>query len=239
MQLFDMHSHILPEFDDGAKSVEESLTLIESLKRQGVTNICLTPHFYTNEKSVEDFTAERNYAFEKFKPHLPKDINFVLGTEVYITKYLFSNDDLSDITYGNSNYILTEFAYSSGFSEKTIDKILELIEGYGLIPVLPHVERYPALVDDPELLSQLKSMGVIIQTNISNYAKKSSMLRRRKLLKLINLGLIDILGSDTHSMTHNNPEVFSQAVNCITEKCGKETIEKMMKNAEKIFNSAL
>ena len=45
MQLYDMHSHILPAFDDGAKTVEDSLALIDCLKRQGVRNICLTPHF--------------------------------------------------------------------------------------------------------------------------------------------------------------------------------------------------
>ena len=50
MQLFDMHSHILPGIDDGAKTVEDSLELLSCLKNQGVTNICLTPHFYTNEQ---------------------------------------------------------------------------------------------------------------------------------------------------------------------------------------------
>ena len=54
MQLFDMHSHILPGIDDGAKTVEDSLELLSCLKNQGVTNVCLTPHFYTNEISLED-----------------------------------------------------------------------------------------------------------------------------------------------------------------------------------------
>ena len=48
MELFDMHSHILPDFDDGAKDVDESLLLINELRKQGVRNICLTPHLYTN-----------------------------------------------------------------------------------------------------------------------------------------------------------------------------------------------
>ena len=64
MQFYDMHSHILPEFDDGAKSVQEALDLISVLKKQGVNNICLTPHFYTHEMSLEDFVKSRNEAFE-------------------------------------------------------------------------------------------------------------------------------------------------------------------------------
>ena len=54
MQLYDMHSHILPGIDDGAPSVEKSLVILNELKKQGVTNVCLTPHFYTNEISAED-----------------------------------------------------------------------------------------------------------------------------------------------------------------------------------------
>lgn len=239
MQFYDMHSHILPEFDDGAKSVDEALGLLDCLKKQNVTNVCLTPHFYTNEMSVEDFVTNRREAFEKFRPYLPKDMNIVLGTEVYVTKYLFGNDDLSGITYGNSNYILTEYAYNSHFSENTMDFFHKLIQNHGLIPVMPHVERYETLMDNPEIILELKDMGVVIQTNISNYAKKAPIFKKRKLLKLINEGLIDIIGSDAHSMTHNTPEVYSQAIDCISAKCGTNTVERMMQNAEKIFNSAL
>ncbi len=239
MQLYDMHSHILPEFDDGAKSVDASLMLINSLKKQGIKNICLTPHFYTNQLSYSDFVAERKEAFEKFKPFIPEDINIVLGTEVYVTHYIFNNPDLSQITYGNSRYILTEFAYDSSFEGNSMDCILRFMENYGLIPVIPHVERYSALLDNPSIISELKDMGVIIQTNISNYTKKAPTFRRRKMLKMINKGYIDILGSDAHSLNHNTPEVFSEAMECISSKCGVNVLEEMMQKSAVIFNSAL
>ena len=239
MQLYDMHSHILPEFDDGAKSIDESLTLLNCLKNQNVTNICLTPHFYTNEMSVSDFVKSRQEAYEKFLPHKPEGINLVLGTEVYVTKYLFTNDDLSGITYGKSKYILTEYAYSSSFADHTLEKFYKLMDNYSLIPVLTHVERYENLIHEPEIIRELKDMGVIIQTNISNYADKAAFFRKRKLLKFINEGLIDIIGSDTHSMTHNTPEVFTQALKCISNKCGEQKVEQMMNTAANIFNSAV
>lgn len=239
MQLYDMHSHILPEFDDGAKSVEESLTLINVLKKQGVNNICLTPHFYTHEMSVEDFVQIRREAFEKFKPYIPEDVNIVLGTEVYVTRYLFNNDDLSALTYGSSRYILTEFGYDSRFSENTMNRFYTFINSYNLIPVIPHVERYQTLMDDPSIISELQDMGVVIQTNISNYAKKSPMFKRRKLLKMISEGLIDIIGSDAHSLRHNTPEVYAEAISCIEAKCGRQVVVQMMDNAKEIFENAL
>lgn len=239
MQYFDMHSHILPSFDDGARSVDDSLELLDCLKKQDVSNICFTPHFYTNEMSVEDFIEKRRIAYENFLPYKPVNMNIVLGVEVYVTKFLFGSDDLSGLTYGKSRYILTEFSYSSSFSNRTLQQLNMLMENHRLIPVLPHVERYDTLINDTEALQELRDMGVVIQTNIGNYTKKSSIFKRRKLLKLIGEGMIDILGSDAHSLAHNTPEVYTQAVGMIADKCGQRTVRKMMQNAEKIFTAAL
>lgn len=239
MQFYDMHTHILPEFDDGAKSVDEGLELINCLKNQGVTNICLTPHFYSNEMSAKDFAEERNAAFNSFLLHIPNDVSVVLGAEVFVTGYLFMNDDLSELTYGKSSYILTEFSYSSSFSEKTLNKLVRLIENHRLTPVLTHVERYKTLMSDISVLQELRDMGVIIQTNTVSCTEKAPFFKRRKLLKLISDGMIDILGTDTHSFVHNTPESYSQAVDLITEKCGSRAVRRMMQNAEKIFSSAI
>lgn len=239
MRFFDMHSHILPDFDDGAKNIEDALQLIDSLKNQNITNICLTPHFYTDEISVEEFVEKRNEAFEKFKSHIPKDIKVVLGAEVYVTKYLFGNDDLSKITYGNSKYILTEYGYSDKFGNSTMEYFYRLHDNFGLIPVIPHIERYSALIDNPSRIAELREMGVVIQTNISSYIKKSHMLKRKKLIKLINEGMIDIIGSDAHSFEYNSPKFYSQAIEYITSKCGEHTVAKMMSNAEHIFEASL
>ena len=234
-----MHSHILPAFDDGAKTVDDSLELIGHLRKQGVKNICLTPHFYTNELSYDDYLVEREEAFRAFAPHIPKDIRIVLGCEVYVTDYMFNNSDLSGITYGKSPYILTEFPYGSRFSEKTMRRFYQLTQNYKLIPVMPHVERYDYLMSHPDMIAQIKDIGVVIQTNIGNYTRQSPFFHKRKLLKLIDRGLIDILGSDTHSMDHNRPDVFAEAMNTISQKCGEKAVVRMMDNAAKIFNSAL
>ncbi len=238
MQLYDMHSHILPDFDDGAQTIEDSLSLLGCLEKQGVTNVCFTPHFYTNEMSLDDFISRRAEAFENFIPHKPSGVNIVLGAEVYVTRYLFNNADLSGLTYGNSKYILTEFAYNATFSKTTLEYINMIIGTYGLIPVLPHVERYHMLIDNPEMIYELRNIGVVIQSNISNYTSKASMMKRRRMIKLVKAGLIDILGTDAHSFEHNGPEYYSQALKYISDKCGETALKKMMGKAEIIFNSA-
>lgn len=238
MQLYDMHSHILPDFDDGAKDVDSALKLIDCLKKQGITNICLTPHYYTNELSLADYIKDRNEHFEAFRPHIPADVNVVLGSEVYITHYLFNNDDFSGVTYGKSRYILTEYAYNSNFSEKTMQRFYMMMNNQRLIPVIPHVERYSYLMDNPGFVRELQNMGVIIQTNISNYTSKASFFRKRKLLKMISKGFIDIIGSDAHSFTHNSPELYSEALTVIADKCGNRKVDEMMEIAGDIFDAA-
>ena len=238
MDLYDMHSHILPDFDDGAKNVKESLTLINKLRKQGVKNICLTPHFYTNELSYDDYLEQRNRAFEKFLPYIPEDINIVLGCEVYVTDFLFNNEDLSGITYGKSRYILTEFPYNTHFSERTKQRLYMLIQNHGMRPVIPHVERYKFLMDHPDAIAQLKDLGIVIQTNVSNFAKDGSFFRKQKLLRFIKRGLIDIIGTDTHSMTHNPPTDYREAMQTITQKCGSREMKRMMDTAAHIFERA-
>ena len=114
-----------------------------------------------------------------------------------------------------------------------------LMSEQGLIPVIPHVERYSFLVDNPDVIEDLKRLGVVIQTNISNYTKKAPMMKRRRMLKLLSAGLIDIIGTDAHSFNHNTPELYSDAIECIAKKCGRQAVDRLMKNSEKIFNAAI
>ena len=95
----------------------------------------------------------------------------------------FNNENIKGINYGNSNYILTEFPYNATFSDNSYEMLDRLMSEQGLIPVIPHVERYSFLVDNPDVIEDLKRLGVVIQTNISNYTKKAPMMKRRRMLK--------------------------------------------------------
>lgn len=235
MNFYDMHSHILPAVDDGSKSVDMSLRLINLHLKQGVNNICLTPHYYSNEESIQDFLERRNKSFELLKPNLPENVNVCLGSEVFVTNYMFNNNDFSMLCYGNSKYMLTEFAYQASFSGKSMDMLVKLKENYGIIPVIPHIERYEKLFINEHKLEELTQMGVIIQTNAYSF---NSFLKKRYLCKLINNGLIHILGTDAHSMSKGNPTAYKEACNIIIEKCGRARLNKMQAISEDIFNKS-
>lgn len=233
MNYYDMHSHILPEIDDGSDSVELSLQIIEEFRQQNVKNICLTPHYYSNEESIEDFLKKRQDSVDKLIPVLPNDIQVCVGAEVYITRYLFNNKDLSGLCYGNSRYILCEFGFGSRFGDHTMEHFYRLQNNYGLTPVLTHIERYYNLMKNRKLVENLIEEGVIIQTNVSALCNSKY---KRRLMKYFKYGYIDVLGTDCHSMTRGNPTDYTTAVELLKKKFGQECIDDINQTAQMIFN---
>jgi len=229
---YDLHTHILPAVDDGAKNAEESLLLINALRKQGVLNVCLTPHFYTHKESMEDFLERRNAAYRELLPLLPDDMNFKLGAEVYVTKYIFSEErDITALCIEGTPYMITEFSYDSAFSGETM-RLLTQLRNLGIVPVLPHVERYPNLLKSKSLLEELIYMGVIIQSNTVSYTES---LKKRKLANLIKSGHIHVLSTDVHNMNRNSPESISEALEFIKKKCLASSVDKLNSNAKDVF----
>lgn len=232
MEFYDLHSHILPEMDDGSRSVEMSLEIIDRLRAQNVKNICFTPHYYTHEESMKTFLERREESFAMLRPHLPDDIKVCLGAEVYVTDYLFNNDEIKPVCYSGGNYILVEFAFGATFTGKTIDQLNRLRNNYGLRPVLTHIERYEHLMADEGLVEDLVDDGVIIQTNVGAFKGFS---RKRRLLRYIKHGLIDVVGTDCHSLNRGNPDEYIGTIELIREKCGEEYVRHIVETSKKIF----
>ena len=87
---FDIHSHILPGIDDGAKDITESAELINFMKKEGITEVIATPHFYPNEMSLGDFLEHRNNAYETLCSNLDGDIpRIYIGCEILYFKSIY------------------------------------------------------------------------------------------------------------------------------------------------------
>ena len=143
--LVDVHSHILPGIDDGSPDVETSLKMIEALQSQGARAIVLTPHYYSDSISYEDFVARRDNALHLLEKSLPPGSpKLIPAAEVYITKYLLNNSNLDALKIGNTDYALIEHPFSCDFSQEIYDRLLSLNYDYGIKPILAHIERYPA-----------------------------------------------------------------------------------------------
>lgn len=196
MQLIDLHCHILPGIDDGAKNVDVSMQLLQQEANSGVVGVCFTPHFYYERMSIEEFLANRHQAFSLLKGPIKESrfkMAFKTGAEVYFTPALPSLD-LKKLAFYGTNYLLIELPTT--FHPSGIEDLLYEIQQQGFIPILAHVERYPYVCENPTLLYDWFSGGALAQINTSGLIRKG---HTAKLLeKLINWNLVHLLSTDAH-----------------------------------------
>lgn len=231
--LVELHCHILPGIDDGSQDIETSLKMIARLQEQGAKKIVLTPHYYSDTISLEDFLRRRDASFNALMRELPAGSpTLIPAAEVYISEYLFHNDNIDELKIGNSNYILIEHSFSSSFSEGAYDRLMNLYCDYGVRPVLAHIERYRALMEDVYKLEDYIDMGCLTQVNVSSFVDAPKKVRK-KLFNLLDTGHIHLLGSDCHNLDSRPPE-YEEGVNEIIAKSGNEAIDVLMHNANQL-----
>ena len=225
-----MHCHILPGVDDGSQDVETSLKMIERLEAQGAKKIVLTPHYYSNEISLDDFLKMRDKAFKRLCEAYGGEIELIPAAEVYISDYLFNNDSLDRLCIGNSRYVLIEHPFSASFGSSDYDRLMNLYCDYKIRPVLAHIERYRALMESKYLLDDYIEMGCLTQVNISTFSDAPRSVRKR-VLKLLDEGKIHFIGSDSHNLDSRPPDYEAGAKMIIT-KCGEDALKTLVKNAD-------
>lgn len=195
----DIHSHILPGVDDGARTLDESISLLHSLEDAGVTDLVLTPHYIEDSKYVCNVEKKELLLKVLLKEVEKENINIklYLGNEIYFEDNLLELLDKKEIsTINNSRYLLIELPILN-MPRETKNVFSELIySGYKVI--LAHPERYVYVIDNIKLLDDLVRMGVILQGDYMSLFGKYGRGAMKTLKKLIKSNYISLLASDTH-----------------------------------------
>lgn len=237
MTRIDFHSHILPNLDDGARNVSESLSLLRMLKNDGVDTVVATPHLYLHRESVSSFFKNREEsAWElmlAIEAEKERGVDFpypkvIVGAEVYFTQGLESLP-LRDLCIAGTDYLLLELPYAP-FTTAFLRSFVNFINFCDVNIVLAHIERYFDF-SEPEMVAQVLGHGLISQVNCDSVI---SVRTRRVTLKLIESGDIQLLGTDLHCLRMRPPR-FAEAENIIRRKLSDETFENMMNTAERIL----
>lgn len=191
----------------------------------------LTPHYYSDAISYQDFVAKRDNAFKILSEALSADDpTLILGAEVYMSSYLFNYENLDKLCIGNTRYALIEHSFSNDFSRKTFDNLMNLNYDYNITPILAHIERYGALMEDEALLDNYIAAGCLTQVNISSFASSHRSVRK-KLLKYLERGKIDFIGSDCHNLDSRAPD-YESGIKMIEKKLGHSAVEQLINNAQ-------
>lgn len=221
--MIDWHSHILPEMDDGSKSVEQSLQMLRMLSEQGVSRVIATPHFYANNESVQNFLIRRKESYEKLSPHLFEGApEIVLGAEVAYYSGISRLPDLTKLCAEGGKCLLLEMPMSR-WTEYTVKEIEELARHGEINLVIAHIDRYQHF-QSYATWERLCDSGCIIQANASALLSFST---RRRMIRLMRNQSVHCIGSDCHNVTTRAPQI-GRAYEIMEKKLGKRFIEKIM-----------
>lgn len=231
----DFHSHLLPGIDDGAKDINISKGIISKELHDNVNVIVATPHYYCEQKSVNDFIADRNNAYSKIvNEYNLMDIKIpkiILAAEVYYSHFLNNVSNIHDLCIEGTDYLLLELPYRE-ITSSTVNSILNFADNNNISLVIAHIERYLQFTSYKSIVSLLSS-GVLGQINCGSVIERSS---RKKVFKFIKDGYVHVIGSDVHNIT-SRPAYMAESLEILSQKFSPAFTTSLMNNALRILNN--
>ncbi len=235
MGFIDIHSHILPNMDDGSHSDEESLEMLRIAYEEGTDLIYATPH---NMPGKGRPSPEKVYAAVDRLQGLADDagipIQILPGTEYYFREEvmdIFEQDRA--IPFGDSPYVLVEFEPMA--DRNYIRNCLRDIRGTNYTPVLAHIERYLKAMESMEFVAGLQKLGVLIQINAASVTGDNGWKAKQDTKKLLKEHLVDFIGTDAHNNGKRAPRI-AKCADILYKKYGSEYADELLfGNAEYYF----
>lgn len=196
--MIDFHTHIIPNIDEGSRSIEETFNLIKEAKEAGFEGIVLTSHYIENYYETD--VPERDMWVKAISDNLKQkgiETDLYLGNEIYISGNMMNLlIEGKASTINNSSYVLFEMPLN--VEPMNLYDVIYSLQENKLIPVLAHPERYSFIQKEPELVYDLIEKGVLMQANygsiLGQYGEKAQMIVRRFLEN----NMIHFLGTDVH-----------------------------------------
>ncbi|MBL3656237.1 tyrosine-protein phosphatase [Fulvivirga sediminis] len=222
----DLHSHLLPQLDDGVESFSEALEIIKGLKSLGYNKIITTPHvmydFYDN---TPETILDQLKSLQKEIQENEIDIDLQASAEYYLDENLVemvSKKPEKLLTFGD-NYFLFETSFMN--EPFYLQEFIFEAKSKGLNPIMAHPERYAYIHSDFSKIEDLINRGVLMQVNINSFSGYYSKEVKKTAEKLVDKGLVHFIGSDCHNLKH-----FAVMQKSVTEKYYKKALDLPLLN---------
>ncbi len=197
----DLHTHILPGIDDGARDPDESIALLRQQAEQGVRRVALTPHFYPRHESAAHFLSRRAKAYDVLRRRIDalqpveRDAlpELLLGAEVAWAPELTEETRLDALRLGGSGPLLLELPFER-WGTGVRASLYELAQGLGGSLLLAHLERYQKL-QSKEIFEEVLSLGLAVQLSA---APLTHTFARGALIRLLKRPGAWLIASDCH-----------------------------------------
>ena len=233
MEIMDFHSHILPGIDDGSKSAEQSVAMLQAEANQGIRRVVATPHFYAQHDRPEEFLQKRTQSEKILRREMEKHPDLpevIIGAEVFYFSGIAESSVLPELRLGDTNYILIEMP-TVRWTERMYKDLENIWRKQDLIPVVAHVDRYITPWRTHRIPERLAELPVLVQANGEFFLQRAT---RSLALRMLKQGKIHLLGSDCHNMEDRSPNL-GETVRLIEEKLGPRAIRSICDYQEEVF----
>ena len=235
--MIDFHNHILPNVDDGSKSLEMSLNMLKEAERQGITDIVNTVHFQhpKMEGKKIDFSIIKKATLEL---QHSLDINDI-DLKIHIGAEVFFLPDLLDIkldklaVFNHGKYMLIEcfpFHLPPNFSDEFYKLKLS-----GTTPIFAHPERNKVIQGDINIIEKLISSGTLIQIDAGSILGHFGLKCKNVALELLTRDMVHFIGSDAHNDKKRN-FCLAPAIDVIRKIIGENVKVLTKDNPQKLLS---
>lgn len=231
--MIDFHNHILPNVDDGSKSIEMSMDMIRKASEDGTKTIINTSHFqHPRIKSckINSMINQKKLLEEEIKKN-KINVEIIQGMEVY---YDLNLDEIleEDFTLIGEKYMLIEF--DPFILPRTVDEMFFKLQAKGVCPIIAHPERYHAIQNHLDIAKNWKNKDYILQINASSILGHFGQRCQDTSIKLIENSMCDLIGSDAHNNSSRN-FCLKDALNFLESKFKENNSELFNHNANKLI----
>jgi len=229
--MIDLHCHILPGLDDGAKTLEDSLEMARIAVSDGIKTIVATPHFFRGDVSAGDLASieEKREALIEGLAKNEIHVDVKQGAEVHISHNL-----IDEIKKGRGNLVLNGSSYM--FVEFPSDHIFPGVKNLffdlmseGITPIITHPERNSVFQENPGLLFDLVEAGALAQANSGSFLGLYGGKSTEVVVRFLEWNLIHFIASDGHS-PRSIPPRLSGALERAESVVGKERALALVKD---------
>lgn len=228
--LVDIHNHLVPAVDDGAKHIEAVLDSIERFTRVGVRRVITTPHIQASltldparlDERLSVVTEAFDTAATAIREHFP-EVEYCRGHEVLVD---VPEADFSDarIRMAGTSFVLVEWPRLH--VPPGTPRVLSWIRDQGYRPIVAHPERYTGMAQAPVLAERWREAGAFLQVNYGSLVGRYGQDARAVAFRLLEAGMVDYLASDFHG--HPSLKLYkAEAWSVLEESDGLEILETL------------
>ena len=236
----DIHCHILPGVDDGAKNMDQSKDMLDIAYEEGIRIMIATPHHMPEDEdnASPEVIQEKVAQLQAYADEQGYDMTILPGNEVYFyseAPELLEEGKIN--TMAGTDYVLVEFSPMD--EGRYIRNSLAELQNMGYEPIIAHVERYDSLCKDLDRITELRDMGILIQVNVASIMGDFGKPMKAVAEKLLKKQMVDFIGTDAHSSGRRAPRV-KECAEYLYKKYPAAYVDKILHaNAEKYIISRM